>query len=281
VSVAAAVLAVGAAPAASATPPAPYTFPRTEVHSIRAATNGQDYVLYVALPRNHGVGRRFPAVYTLDADYAFAVARNVIEHFSDRGDLPEMIVVGISYPGGIEVLDDYRRNRSRDYTPSHTLEGGYGPAFQGLSGGGPCFRDALERDILPFVEARFPADPADRTLVGHSYGGLFATWVLLTRPELFRRYVAVSPSLWYDRQAIFEVERRTADGRRGATVDVFLGVGSLENRAMADDLRALSATLRGRGHPGLHVIEQVFDDETHNSVFPAAFTRGIRAVRRP
>lgn len=265
-------------PAASAAAP-PYALPHTEVHSLRAKANGQDYVLYVALPRGYQPGARLPVVYTLDADYSFAIARNVIEHFSDRGGLPETIVVGLAYPGGIAVLDDYRRNRTRDYTPSHTLAGGYGPEFQWLSGGGPGFRAALEKDILPFVEARFGADPADRTLVGHSYGGLFATWVMLTRPGLFRRHVVVSPSLWYDGGMIFDVERRRAEARRDARLDVFLGVGADENPRMAANVRALAAALRGRGDPGVRVVEQVFEGETHDSVFPAAFTRGIRAVR--
>jgi predicted alpha/beta superfamily hydrolase len=238
-------------------------------------------VLYVALPRTAVAGTRVPVVYVLDADYAVTIARSVIEHFYDRGDLPEMIVVGVSYPGAIDVLDDYRRRRTRDYTPTHTATGGYGPEFQKLSGGGPAFRDALERDLMPFVESRYPIDPADRTLVGHSYGGLFTTWVMLTRPALFRRYLAVSPSLWYDERMIFDVEKETASARRGTPVDVFLGVGGYENTPMATDLEELAKALRERADPGVHVDTHVFEDDTHNSVFPGAFARGIRAVRGP
>ena len=31
------------------------------------------------------------------------------------------------------------------------------------------------------------------TFIGHSYGGLFGAHVLLTEPELFKRYVIVIP----------------------------------------------------------------------------------------
>lgn len=285
VAAAAALLAAGSGPSAAdaarsaaETAHVPYLVPRTEVHHVKASANGQEYVLYVARPRSTGA-HRLPVVWVLDADYSFVIARNVIEHLSDRGDLPEMIVVGVSYPGGIEVLDDYRRRRTRDYTPTHSPTGGYGPEFQKLSGGGPAFRDALERDLIPFVEARLPADPTDRTLVGHSYGGLFTTWVLLTRPALFRRYVAVSPSLWYDGRRIFEVEARTAPQRRGTPAEVFLGVGGFENTPMATDLEALARLIRGRADPGVRVDTHVFPEGTHNSVFPGAFARGIRAVR--
>jgi predicted alpha/beta superfamily hydrolase len=101
--------------------------------------------------------------------------------------------------------------------------------------------------------------------------------VLLTRPELFRRYVAVSPSLWYAGGSLLGLEPRSSEGHGEVAADVFLGVGAQENPAMAEDLRAFAARLRRR--PGLRVVEQVFEDEVHNSVFPAAFTRGIRAVR--
>jgi predicted alpha/beta superfamily hydrolase len=265
--------------------PAPYAMPRTEVHHVKAAANGQEYVLYVALPRTLPPGQRVPVVYVLDADYSFAIARNVVDHFADREDLPPMIVVGVSYPGGIDDMDDYRRRRTRDYTPTHSVAGGYGPEIQKLSGGGPAFRDALERDLMPFVESRHPIDPKDRTLVGHSYGGLFATWVLLTKPALFRRYVAVSPSLWYDERMIFDVEKKTAKERRGVPADVFLCVGGFENAPMVTDLAELVAVLRQRGDPAVHVDDHVFEGETHDSVFPGAFTRGVLAVhgsqRRP
>ena len=42
---------------------------------------------------------------------------------------------------------------------------------------------------MPFVEAKYPADPARRGLMGNSLGGLFALYAMFSEPELFAGYV--------------------------------------------------------------------------------------------
>ena len=263
---------------------AAYTLPHTEVRTLSSEITGVDYVLYISLPRNYNTaGERYPVVYTLDADYAFALTHNIVEHFVDRRNLPPMMVVSIAYPGASQDIPVYRRNRTRDYTPTHTLEGGYGPAFQKYSGGGEKFREFIAQELQPFTEKNYYADPRDRTFVGHSYGGLFGSFVLISKPEMFQRYILVSPSLWYDNKVIFEMENKFAAQRDNLHARVFLGVGSYENqpqhgRAMVDDLMALEAALNAHNYSDLHINSHVFPDETHNSVFPSALTRGLRVV---
>ena len=167
------------APAAQA-----FVVPNSQVVTLHSQQDGEDYVLYVSLPRDYGKDPKhlYPVIYTLDADYSFALAANTTTHFTDRGNLPPVIVVSIGYPGGITSIDSYHMNRTRDYTPTHTLEGGYGPEFQKVSGGGPKFRDFVTQELIPYIGSHYQADPKYRTLVGHSYGGLFTTYMLLTRP---------------------------------------------------------------------------------------------------
>ena len=268
----------GGLPAAAAEP---YTLPHTEVHTLKRTVDGVEHVLYISLPRDYASSKeRYPVVYLLDPDYAFAIAHNVVEHFGDRGNLPPMILVGIGYPGQSQEMDRYRRHRTRDYTPTHVATGGYGPEIQKLSGGGSAFRDFLGEQLIPWIDDKYRTQP-DRTLVGHSFGGLFTTFVLLTRPELFQRYLAVSPSYWYDEKVILQLEEKAARDRKDLHARVALLVGEYENqprtrRAMVDDLKELARKLRARRYPHLKIETTVFPQETHNSVFPAAFTRGIR-----
>jgi predicted alpha/beta superfamily hydrolase len=121
---------------------------------------------------------------------------------------------------------------------SATQTGGYGPEYQKVSGGGPKFRDFLERELIPWVDREYRTVPGDRTLVGHSYGGLFSSWVLVTKPELFQRYVVVSPSLWYDDHLVSGLEERYAASHRRLSARVYLCVGSREgdHRDMVGDL---------------------------------------------
>lgn len=264
--------------AGAAPPPEPLVVPRTEVRRLTSRVNGVDYELRVSLPHGYEGGtQRHPVVYTLDADYSFLIARNITDHLAERNHLREVIVVGIAYGGPLR----YRLNRTRDYTPTHVPDGGYGPEYQEVSGGGPDFLEALEEEILPFVDRHYRTLPGDRTLVGHSYGGLFTTWALLTRPGLFQRHVAVSPSLWYDDRLVLRLEERYAAEHHTLPAHLYLCVGSREGssqRDMVGDLRELAARLQGRSYAGLRLDSAVMENETHNSIFPGCLSDGLRFV---
>ena len=243
----------------------PLVVERAEVRQLVSKENGVAYKVYVALPHGYGEkGKRFPVVYVLDADYSFLIARNVADHLAERNHLRELIVVGIAYDGPAQ----YRLNRTRDYTPKFSPTGGYGPEYQKVSGGGPKFRAFLEKELIPFVDRSYATLPRERCLVGHSYGGLFAAWMLVTKSVLFDRYVIVSPSLWYDDAWIFQQVPSQTLGAR-----VYMAAGSSEDPVMAADLRKLAARIKAQA-----LDADVLADETHNSIFPRALSNGLRFV---
>ncbi len=259
----------------------PYRLPHTEVRSLVAKSNGVEYRVYVNLPRGYETNKQsFPALLLLDADYSFAIASNVVEHFSDRGNIAPMILVGIAYPGQSQDARYYRMQRSRDYTPIPHPSDGYGPEFMKASGGGPKFLSFIEQELVPFPAENYRIDTKDLGISGHSFGGLFSSWVLACNTSAFRRYIIISPSLWYADRFIFEAEKVTASTRAPIVADVFMGVGEHENqpqngRAMVDDLEVFGQQLLSYGYPNLKITTQIFPDETHNSVYPAALTRGL------
>ena len=57
---------------------------------------------------------------------------------------------------------------------------------------------------------------------------------------------------------------------------VFLAAGGLENPVMAADLRRYAQALRTQGLPEAQLRTRVFDDDTHNSIYPTAFTAALR-----
>ena len=257
----------------------PVTIPDTEVRAMRSAQTGANYELFVALPPGYAKsGTPYPVVYMLDADYSFALVRNVVRHFIERDNLPPMILVAIAYPGAASSREVYKMNRTRDYTPVYAPEGGYGSEYQKVSGGAEKFRAFIAKELVPYVERNFRVDPVDRTIIGHSYGGLFATYVLLTEPALFKRYIIVSPSLWYANRIALTMEEQAAASGPRPNARVFLSVGELEDSTMPNDLTALFKKLKSRGNPNLDLTLRIFEGERHNSVFPGAVTRGLLTV---
>lgn len=262
-----------------------YVLPQTEVFDLVSEEIGQTYEIRVALPDSYGTGAQqesYPLLMLLDADYSFAIARNVVQHLAKRNNqLPEMIVVAIAYPGAEQDYDLYHQTRTRDYTPLFFPTGGYGPEVQQTSGGGPAFLAFIEEDLLPLLETRYPISAEDRTLTGHSYGGLFTTWVLFTRPDLFARWIVISPSYWYADEFIYAHEAGFAAANSDLNEIVFSTVGGWE-RNEEIDMIALHDRFWGavaeRGYAGLSLDTYLYEQETHASIWPAAISRGLRSA---
>ena len=73
--------------------------------------------------------------------------------------------------------------------------------FNEENGEADIFSDFIEAELIPFVENKYPVTNF-RTLIGHSYGGLFTIYTLINRPELFSNYIAIDPSLDWDNQKL-------------------------------------------------------------------------------
>ena len=70
--------AVSAVPSTPDGTPEAYTLPNTQVREIQSSANNAIYRLFIATPADYATsGKRYPVVYMLDADYSFALTRNV------------------------------------------------------------------------------------------------------------------------------------------------------------------------------------------------------------
>jgi predicted alpha/beta superfamily hydrolase len=273
--------------------------PTVEAFVIESSHVGDRLEVSVALPPGCSQGSDpLPAVYVLDPVFNFQTTMAATAWLATAsrlagGGFPPTIVVGVGYP--TDDLGAIVARRARDLTPTvgRAPEGLSLPPFPLGLGGAARFLDALAGEVMPQVEARHPADPADRTLVGHSFGGLFALFTLFGRPAAFRRYLVVSPSIWWDDRVILVHEQGWADEHADLPARVFVAVGrdeqapgggwkneSFPDEAIAsvrqvDNFRELCTRLEARRYPGLNVESVVLDGEYHLTVGAAAITRGL------
>jgi hypothetical protein len=248
---------------------------------ISSSINGVDYEIYLQGSSLAGDRSARPLVFTLDADYQFPIVASHVRHLAERGQAPDAVVASIAYAGP-RNHEHYRFNRSRDDTPVRGTSG-YGAAADAATGGGEAFSKVIANELLPAIAAECGPLSDLRLFIGHSFGGLFGAWICGERPELFNRFVLVSPSLWFgDRY----VPKRAADPKRyrpDSAMRMFIGVGALEEqpqngRPMVSDAEAFASTLREIAGARAEVECRVFAGETHASIFPAAFSAGLRAV---
>src|SRR6202008_2705663 len=90
------------------------------------------------------------------------------------------------------------------------------------------FYHLLKKEIMPAVEAGFSKHPVKRSFIGHSLGGLFATYLLVSRDTLFHDLYALSPSLWIDDYHILHYECLQQDQLTKSQKNYWISCGSAE-----------------------------------------------------
>ncbi|NHQ90055.1 alpha/beta hydrolase [Janthinobacterium lividum] len=276
--------------AAPASPPASYVLENTEVRDIRAQALKRDYQLYVALPDSYRQGtKRYPVLFVVDANYSFAIVRNIAQRLNKHAGMEEVIVVGLSYANG----DGGVYSRRRDYTPTTPRKHDYRsdmPGRQPAFGEAKAYGQFISGGVFPFIASNYRVNMQRKVFIGHSYGSLLGLQFLLTEPRTFEHYILGSPSLWYDAGVMFDREQAYAASHKDLPASVFFGIGGLEKLApgkkrsrseeeadMLADLREFDGKLKSHKYPGLKTRLRVFEDEDHASVFPFVLTHGLRA----
>ena len=268
----------------------------TEVHFLRSEHVGDEFKIFVG---HCGASDAGPPVllYVSDANGIFAGAVDLVRFMQLSAQLPPMLVVGIGYR--MRGIDETVVVRIRDFTP--TYDASFVRIFpeQTMMGGAPQYLAFIRDELGPWVHARYGVDTKDSAFFGHSAGGLFATYVLLTEPGTFRRYGIGSPSLWWDDDMMFAYEARYADTHDDLPAKVFFAVGEHEDhdgrqrevsRLPADeraksgiryidmvaDTEKMAAALRGRHYPSLEIDSVILPDEFHVTVQHLNLSRSLR-----
>ncbi|MGI9533081.1 alpha/beta hydrolase-fold protein [Lutimonas sp.] len=180
--------------------------------SIQSNVLNETRDFYVELPDSYvpGSDYRYPVVYILDGDVQLPVL-HTIHSFYSGGYLPEMILVGVSNA----------KNRTRDLTTSKL---GEAVNFNEENGEAENFTEFLTKELIPTVESKYPTSTY-RTLIGHSYGGLFTINALLKHSEYFENYLAIDPSLDWDNQKLLKESKVLMKDADLSKKSLFLSIG--------------------------------------------------------
>lgn len=238
----------------------PVTLDGTEQWTMHSA-EGREYRIMISLPEGEvPYTGGYPVIYLLDGN-AYFPAFHAAKRAQDR--LRASIIVAIGYPSDTPL--DFVR-RAFDLSPPVPQERNEPP-----QGGQDLFLEFIEKRLMPKVSERFKVDQDQRSLVGHSFGGMFGIYALFTRPALFQHVVAVSPSLWWRDRYLMEPERAFSQRARAGQVDLThrsltLLMGERDMVQEIQDARALQLRLQDLSQYGLRSDFQVEPGEDHMSV---------------
>jgi predicted alpha/beta superfamily hydrolase len=246
--------------------------PNTESHTLTAVNiPGQTYQLRVSLPERYDDSdtATYPVLYLLDGDYCFAMATDLLRYLVYGGEVPELILVGIGYDAVSIASDSGMKTRVRDLTPAPVEN-------RPESGGAENFRRVLGQEIFPFIESTYRVAPNERAVWGHSLGGLFGLYVLFHSPELFQRYIIVSPALRYGKPDAFDREQEFARTHDDLRAKLFLAVAEFEY--YYPPFPKFVETLKNRQYKDLEMQAHIIAGATHFSVVAEGFARGLKSV---
>jgi predicted alpha/beta superfamily hydrolase len=158
----------------------------TRYHKIKSSDLGRDFHIYVMLPDGYDGNSRetYPTIYLLDGGALFPMLAAYYRYLQFDGELPESIIVGISYG-----TSDFENGnfRGTDYTAPSDERAYYGGAekFQGF----------LRQQLLPLIEDKYRSREDRRIIFGHSIGGQFVLYTAQTDPAMFWGHIASNPAL--------------------------------------------------------------------------------------
>jgi len=244
--------------------PALYDAPERLV--IKSQVMGEERVILVRTPAAYARGgERFPVLYMTDGDAHIQHTSGTISFLARNARMPEMIVVGIT-----------NTDRTRDLTPTHVEQlPGTNVRFP-TSGGADKFLKFIETEVIPLVESKYRTMPY-RVLAGHSFGGLFAVHTMLTRPELFNSYIAVSPSLQWDNFGELERAKEFFKARKEFDKTLFTSLGN-EPGDIGKAFGLFRDLLSSQQLKGFVWEAERYEDEDHGSVVLRSHYAGLRKV---
>jgi predicted alpha/beta superfamily hydrolase len=238
----------------------PVALDGTEQWTMKSA-GGLEYRIMISLPEGDVPSSGgYPVIYLLDGN-AYFPAFHAAKRAQPR--LRGSILVAIGYPS-TTPLDFVRR--AFDLSPPAPQERNTPP-----QGGQDLFLDFIETRLMPKVSQQFKVDQDQRSLVGHSFGGMLGVYALFTRPTLFQHVVAISPSLWWRDQYLLEPERaftkRALAGQLDLTQNSLTLLMAERDLVQAiQDASALHLRLQGLSQFGLRSGFSIEPGEDHASV---------------
>jgi len=211
--------------------------------------------------------QHYPVLYLLDGDAHFQSVSGLIQILGTGVNgtfvIPEMIVVAIP-----------NTDRTRDLTPTHTEVGFDGkptPAFK-TSGGMPNFFRFIQTELIPKIESTYRTMPY-RILVGHSFGGITVVNALYTIPETFNAYVAIDPSLWWDKQELlwkarpyFSTAHLAGKALYVAQANTINPADSTAGNVHFDSIVQFNAIMGTYNRSGLRYAYRYYPNDDHGSV---------------
>ena len=210
---------------------------------------------------------RYPLLYMPDGGLAedFPHVILTVDEAIRAGELRPLIVIGIQ-----------NTERRRDMSGPTEVESDRRIAPR--VGGSANFRAFIRDELMPAVRERVRGN-GETGIMGESLAGLFVVETFLLEPGLFDHYIAMSPSLWWNHQALLRsaaAKLRAMPARPKTFYLTVAGDDEIDNA-----VATLVSTLRVAAPATLTWWFEPMPDEFHRTIYRASSPNALRKTFPP
>jgi len=228
--------------------------PNTEARRLQSNIMDYEYGVWVTLPRGYedNPDRIYPTLYIIDGHQYYVFTGQPYGSLIWGNMVKEHIAVSVAY------LPEGGNNRSKDFQTTERAAD---------------FVRFFQTELIPFVESNYRTSAEDRTLFGHSLGGQFTLYTLLTATDTFDNYIASAPSVNDD---ILALETKYASTHKDLPVNFYLASGV--NDHLTINAQRFVNQFQQREYPGLKFDYLYTKNGNHGTIQPTAYIEGLRFV---
>ena len=162
-----------------------------QTYTLQSAVMGAERKITIRLPTGYAKEpeRKYDVIYVIDGgpEQDFPHIAGIAQSRDMNWTFKPFILVGI------ETVQ-----RRAEISPAVVDPTLYKIGLGATPGGSAKFRKFIAKEVKPWVEARLRTSGHDG-VIGESLAGLFIVETLFEMPDLFDDYIAISPSMWWEK----------------------------------------------------------------------------------
>jgi predicted alpha/beta superfamily hydrolase len=213
----------------------------------------------------------------MDGESHFEMLCQYTDYLSrwDVNVIPKMIVVGIT-----------NTKRTRDLTPTESIINYFGKpdtsanSWMKPSGGNEQFLQFIQEELMPYIETNYKTQPF-KIFAGHSFGGIASINCMLTHPDMFSAYIAISPSFWWDNEYVLKLADKKL--KKASVLNKILfysdaSEGVRDSSSYHSNLLKFDSLLMNKALKGLDYKYKYYPTETHMTEPIVAYYDALRFI---
>ncbi len=249
--------------------PVLYNHISNDVQVIHSKVLNQDRQIYLHVPKpdSADVNKALPVLYLLDGENHFHILSAYIEYLRHWQIIPPIIIVGI-----VSI------DRRKDLTPVNSLINFSGKVDSSYktSGGNGQFLDFIQKELMPYMDANYKTS-AFKIFAGHSLGGLTTINCMLTRPNMFDAYIAISPSLWFGNKSTLRLAEKKLPNLLMTNKKLFYSCGN-EDGTFQSDILEFDKLIKKESLKTLDYQYKYYPEEDHMTEPIHAYYDALRFI---